>query len=126
MSLAWNQLSLAVHELVGAGTQRQRLVLGYDLHLAQLRSKDMPKEIRADFSTLVAEIGGGGPHERGAASVIDAISDVHVHSMMDTIVDMYDVVTRYEPLLVPGDRGAPELPEGVHERRGCDFRVPQR
>ena len=117
MSLAWNQLALAVHELVGTGTPRERLVLGYDLHLAQLRNKDLPKEIRAQFSSLVTHIHHGGRHDHSVAAAVNAFSDLQVHSMMDSIVDMYDVVTRYQPLLAPADQGRPNLPDGMRERR---------
>ena len=122
MSLAWNQLGLAVHELVGTGTQRQRLATSYDLHLSQLRKKDLPQEIRNEFSAMAMEIDDGKRAGHDLPAIGAAMSDERINVLMNGIVNMYDAVTRYEPLLAPEHQGAPTVrPGGVPERRQCNL-----
>lgn len=124
MSFAWNQLRLAVHELVGSGTQRQRLSTAYDAHLSHLKKRDCPKEIQRIFLAMVADINCDKHFVPMRFSDVHRISDERIYSIINEIVDMYDVVTRYEPLLAKEDQGIPRNPPaGMVERRKCNFKL---
>lgn len=102
MSSAWHKLKRAVHVLAGAESPRQRLLHCYTSHLADLRPKNLPAEIRNEFSSLTLQLSRvPGPSIGDLRQAVDAISDEEVISMIHSIIDMYDAVTRYQPL--PGE-----------------------
>ena len=102
MSSAWFQLKRAVHILSGDGPPRERLFRCYTSHLATLRPKDLPAEIRNEFSSLAMRLNPGPEQSiRDVRQAVEVSSDEDVMSMIHSIVEMYDAVTRYQPL--PGE-----------------------
>jgi hypothetical protein len=99
MSSAWYKLKCAVHILAGAEPPRERLLHCYTYHLADIRLKDLPPEIRGDFSLLALQLSRGpGQSAEDVKQAVEAISDEDVMAMIHSIIDMYDAVTRYQPL----------------------------
>jgi hypothetical protein len=100
MSYAWEKLRVAVRELTGADSQRQRLINAYTTSLVDLKCKDVPAEIRDDFNKLRDNMSRyqGTDNRFVVRNIVYSIDDNEVVSMIDTILDMYDTVTRYQPL----------------------------
>jgi hypothetical protein len=100
MSSAWLKLKLAMHVLVGPEPPRERLARCYTAYLADLKPRDLPLEVRSEFSSLALKLSRGeGRSIRNAREALDAVPDMEVLSIMHSIVDMHDAVTRYQPLL---------------------------
>jgi hypothetical protein len=104
---------MAMYALTSAAPQRERLQRAYKQYLSRLGAKDVPAEIRVEFAALVAHM------ERGHAKIgeckikknVEAAEDRDIVSMINSIIKMYDAVTRYQPLLKNADRG--EKPVGT-------------
>jgi len=106
MSLAWKSFHLAMYALTSAAPQRERLLRAYRLHLSRLNAKEMPAEVRDDFAALTANITRfpAAKNECRIKNTIDAIEDHEIVAMINSIIKMYDAVTRYQPLLSKADR----------------------
>ncbi|MDB5840380.1 MAG: hypothetical protein JWQ23_2332 [Herminiimonas sp.] len=100
MSSAWESFHRSMYMLVGADSQRERLVKAYKLNLARLTKKDVPAEIRIDFINLTKDITRNPRKENGCPVMhtVYAIEEREVVAMINSIVRMYDVVTRYQPI----------------------------
>jgi hypothetical protein len=109
MSHAWKKLRSAVCKLVKAGPQRERLAAAMT-ELATLKAKDLPIEIRQEFIAAMDYVCDGQIQEHGAsiALMIDSMKDVDVNIMAHSILNMYDAVTRYQP--IPYSVRAPGIP----------------
>lgn len=107
MSHAWIRLRAAVHILGRAGTPRERLAIAFNRYLMGLKPKEVPPEIRADFIKLLswAEQHRDTRKHTANASFLLA-KEAEVALMIDLLIDMYDAVTRYEPILTP--TGSPQ------------------
>lgn len=107
MSQAWGRLRAAVTALSGAESQRERLINAY-ISLMCLKHKDLPAEIRPDFDTLMEGVTFHSIRQaqQAARDKVNLLDDAQVVSMISSIIDMYDLTTRYQPL-VPADRGRP-------------------
>lgn len=94
MSFTWENLHRAMYILVGQGTQRERLYQAYVHNLACLQAQDIPAEMRSDFillsRALADSTSGQGTRQ---------LSDEEVNAFLNSIVRIYDVVTRYQPIL---------------------------
>lgn len=101
MSQAWEMLRAAVHKLAKVGSPKERLVGALSENLLLIRPKDLPPEIRKDYAALVDELCLGRVQENGATikSMVESVDDAQVALMIDSIIDMYDAVTRQEPAL---------------------------
>ncbi len=105
MSYAWESFSEAMRALASGDSQRERLLRAYKLHLMQLTVKDVPSEIRDDFDRLAIAIRRCSAREAGSLKrIADNVDDKEVASMIDSIIRMYDAITRYQPLPQPGRR----------------------
>lgn len=104
MSYAWRKLHVAVTELSGIGSQRQRLINAY-AGLMCLRSRDLPTEIRADFESFMTGMVSSSlvNTEQAAQSKVNLLNDAEVSAMICSIIKMYDCATRYQPL-IPADK----------------------
>lgn len=92
----------AVHILRREGTPRERLAQAYTRYLLGLNPKEMPTEIRPDFVKLIQwakHQKDGGRHT--ASDLFNFAKDAEVSIMVGLVIDMYDAVTRYEPILSP-------------------------
>lgn len=100
MSQAWIRLRAAVHILGQEGRPRERLARAYNRYLLGLKPKEVPPEIRADFIRLIhwAKEQGDGKRHPANETFISA-KDAEVTVMVGLVIDMYDAVTRYEPIL---------------------------
>jgi hypothetical protein len=101
MSLAWKSFHSAMYALTSADPQRERLLRAYRLHLSRLTPREVPQEIRDDFTALATAI-TRRPAATGECRIkntIDAAEDREIVSMINAIIKMYDAVTRYQPLL---------------------------
>lgn len=99
MSYAWKQLRRAVRALSGAGPQRECLINAY-IRLMEMKPKDLPAEIRPDFATLTQNI---PPFPRknirqAVRTKVSLLADAEVASKISAIINMYDVVARYQPM----------------------------
>lgn len=100
MSQAWIRLRAAVHILGREGTPRERLARAYNRYLLGLKPKEVPPEIRADFVGLIRWAKQQKDGKRYPASEIFSLAkESEVTAMIDLVIDMYDAVTRYEPIL---------------------------
>lgn len=102
MSHAWIRLHAAVHILGQEGSARDRLTNAFTHYLLGLKPKEVPPEIRPDFIKLMqsAEKPYLSTRIRTRRAWVDAfahVTDAEVSQMIRLIIDMYDVVTRYEP-----------------------------
>ncbi|MDB5841822.1 MAG: hypothetical protein JWQ23_3774 [Herminiimonas sp.] len=100
MSYAWESFNLAMHTLASRESQRDRLLRAYKLNLMQLDQKDVPKEIRDEFSQLTRNI-GRFPVQEGECIIkrtVESLEDNEIELMIDSIIRMYDAVARYQPL----------------------------
>ncbi|MDB5763036.1 MAG: hypothetical protein JWQ21_2031 [Herminiimonas sp.] len=101
MSQAWEKFHLSMYILVGAGTQRERLVKAYKSNLAHLSKKDMPSEIKDEFVKLSKNISSGMEQdgECKITKTVNSLDDKEVAAMINSIIRMYDALTRYQPIL---------------------------
>ena len=108
MSYAWKKLRSAVGKLVRAGSQRERLADAI-IELAALKVRDLPIEIRQEFTAAMDCLGKIPVHEHGASMemMIGAMKDSDVNLMAHSILNMYDAVARYQP--IPYSARAPEV-----------------
>jgi cation transport regulator ChaB len=101
MSSAWKSFHLAMYALSSGDTQRERLLRAYKLHLMRLSKKDVPAEIRDQFASLQDDISRCAAREGecGVKNTLNAMSDDEIKRMINSIIHMYDAVTRYQPIL---------------------------
>jgi hypothetical protein len=106
MSKAWQLLQSAVQQLAKSGTQRDRLANAITENMLLLRLKDLPFEIRKDFSKLLNGINWEQVVDKRLTvrERLDSINDAEIDLMIDSILDMYDSVTRYQPLKINEDK----------------------
>ena len=98
---------MAMYALTSAAPQRERLLRAYKAYLSRLGAKDVPAEIRAEFAAMVEnmERGHARPGECKIKKNIEAAEDRDIVSAINSIIKMYDAVTRYQPLLKNAERG---------------------
>jgi hypothetical protein len=110
MSHAWKKLRAAVGKLVRGGSQRERLAEAI-IELAALKVRDLPLEIRPEFVAAMDCVGKIPVHEHDACMemMIGAMKDSDVNLMVHSILNMYDAVTRYQP--IPYSARAPAIPQ---------------
>jgi hypothetical protein len=115
MSTAWNELHAAVQLLMGTGPQQERLAAAFTNHLLALRPKDLPSEIRGRFVHLINVLYVHRIHEPVSKAVdpLEATTGADVGAMIQTILDLYDAVTRYEPI--------PAMEKPAADRCGSKF-----
>jgi len=91
--------------LVGVESQRERLTKAY-ISLMCLRAKDLPVEIRSGFELLMKGVMSSslGGTQLVAQGKVDLLNEVEVSTMISSIIEMYDLTTRYQPL-IPADKG---------------------
>lgn len=104
MSHAWGRLRAAVTALSGVEPQRERLINAY-ISLMCLKHKDLPAEARANFDALMKGVALHGAHQaqQAARDKVHLLDDKQVISMIGSIIEMYDLTTRYQPL-APADK----------------------
>lgn len=104
MPSAWEAFHAAAQILAGPESQRARLARAYAEQLAYLGKKDIPKEIRDDFLKVMnLTLCAGGPDKRAIMEGLSAMGDAEITGAINTIIRMYDTVTRYEPILAATD-----------------------
>ena len=52
MSAAWESLHLAAQELASCYNIKQRLIVAFSKHLAELDPQELPKDLRAEFLSI--------------------------------------------------------------------------
>jgi hypothetical protein len=99
MSHAWKKLRSAVNKLVQDGSQKERLTAAIT-DIATLRGKDLPVEIRQEFISTMDRICFGRILEEGATIqfMVDSMKEKDVEATIHSILNMYDAVTRYQPI----------------------------
>jgi hypothetical protein len=117
MSQAWIRLRAAVHILGQEGSARERLTTAFSHYLLGLKPKELPPEIRTDFIRLMQWVAQHRKSGRSALSgTFEQAKDTEVTSMIRLIIDMYDAVTRYEPIL-PLSRSSSTKRRSIPENR---------
>ncbi|MES2535873.1 MAG: hypothetical protein V4632_08375 [Pseudomonadota bacterium] len=101
MASAWESFHFAMLELAGADSQRERLIKAYKSNLMRLAKKNVPVELRSEFTRLVQEIERRPAkyNECTVKNTVDAMDEKEVVAMINSIIRMYDAVTRYQPIL---------------------------
>ena len=99
MSHAWKKLRTAVNKLTQEGPQRTRLAAAMT-DIATLRPKDLPGEVQHELSDAMDRVCLGRVQEQGATItiMIDAMHERDVQLVIEAILNMYDAVTRYQPI----------------------------
>lgn len=113
MSHAWMQLRGAVTALIGSESQRERLIGAY-LALNWLRLKDVPAESRPLFEKILhgVPLRCKDDAQQIARHKVNRFSDSEVNMMMTQIVEAYDNIARYQPLIDSFDRNWAESQRG--------------
>lgn len=109
MSYAWSQLRLAVHNLTQGGSQRERLIAAITEHMLCLRPKDLPSASQGIFASLVSRLCVGRKQDWPVSvkREVAALDDNEVRTMVNIILDLYDSVTRYQPIQAAREIPAP-------------------
>jgi hypothetical protein len=99
MSHAWKKLRAAVGKLIKEGSQRERLAAAM-IDLATLKAKDLPIEIRQEFVFTIDYVCHSRIQEPGTSVelMISTMKDAEVNTIVQSILNMYDAVTRYQPI----------------------------
>jgi hypothetical protein len=98
MSIAWREFSKAMTHLSGPGAQRERLALACGPALLGMKRKEIPREARADFDTLIHLMGADwARNAASAADLVDRLSDPEVAQAAAKVLAVYDQLTRYQP-----------------------------
>jgi hypothetical protein len=102
MSFAWKCLRAAVNSLTGPGSQRERLLHAYT-NITVLKQKDLPANIQNEFVKVLIKL--VKPTEKmshnDVRGAIEVLSDKDVARIIESFVEMYDAVTRYQPITFP-------------------------
>jgi hypothetical protein len=104
MPTAWESFHSSVQILSGPESQRNRLARVFSEQLVHLSKKDVPAEIRDDFLRILTKAVRNAERV-DAHSIVENLADVEdrdVIGMINTIIRMYDTVTRYQPILRSG------------------------
>lgn len=100
MSYAYDQLRLSMQYLAQSGPLHERLAKALSEILMSLRPKDLPSACRSEFGTLMNKF--SLPHNTSRRKTlitqIRAVSEQEAHVMAQTIIFLFDTVTRYQPL----------------------------
>lgn len=99
MSYAYDQLRLAMQYLTHSAPLRERLANALQESF-RLRPKDLPMACRADFCSLSSRFSMRPTAGRNAELVIKigTISEQEAHAIVQTLIHLFDMVTRYQPL----------------------------
>jgi hypothetical protein len=99
MSYAYEQLRVAMLYLAQSGPLHERLAKALSESLT-LRPKDLPMACRTEFCSLLSRLSICRTTKRNTELVmkIQAIGDHEAHAMAQTLINLYDTVTRYQPL----------------------------
>jgi len=99
MSYAYEQLRIAMLHLTQSGPLHERLARALSESLT-LRPKDLPMACRTEFCSLLSRLSIGHTTKRNTelGRKIQAIGEQEAHAMAQTLVNLYDTVTRYQPL----------------------------
>ncbi len=76
------------------------------MHLMRLSKKDVPAEIREQFERLQDDM-NRGPAKEGECAVkntLNLMADDEIRLIINSIIRMYDAVTRYQPILSLKDK----------------------
>jgi hypothetical protein len=106
MASAWESFHLAMLELTGTESQRERLISAYKSNLMRLSKKNVPVELRSEFAKMVLELERRPAkyNECTIKNTVDAMDEKEVVAMINSIIRMYDAVTRYQPILGNSER----------------------
>jgi|GEM_PF-1493939 len=113
MSIAWREFSKAIAHLTGPGAQRERLALACGPALLGMKRKEIPRESRLDFDTLLHLMGADWARDAvGAAELVERLSDPEVAQAAAKVLAIYDQLTRYQPTQPSSDdtHGPPRRP----------------
>jgi hypothetical protein len=94
---AWEKLYSAVDTLCGQGSQRERLVKATTLYLSNVRSDDLPVDLRREFVQLMSDLTGVRAHGE-VANIQAAISSLDVpvrEQVVRKIVHIFSSVCRH-------------------------------
>lgn len=98
MSVAWREFSKAMSYLTGPGAQRERLALACGPALLGMKRKEIPRESRLDFDTLLHLMGADWARDAvSAAELVERLSDPEVAQAAGKVLAIYDQLTRYQP-----------------------------
>jgi hypothetical protein len=98
MSIAWREFSKAMSHLAGPGGQRERLALACGPALLGMKRKEIPRESRVDFDTLLHLMGADWARDAvGASDLVARLSDPEVAQAAAKVLAIYDQLTRYQP-----------------------------
>jgi len=100
MSSAWESFRLSMHILTGPHSARERLIKAYKTHLMHVSPKDMPTEIRQEFLRLATRFTPGQTAKNQCiiSHTVMQMDDQEIAATIYAIINMYDALTRYQPI----------------------------
>jgi hypothetical protein len=97
----WEKLNMAVASLVGAGSQRERLIEAISFSLSHIKPEnDLPLEMRAEFTQFMDEMTGreeSKPGQGRLEATVQALGALEVHAAAEEVLSFYDKICRYMP-----------------------------
>jgi hypothetical protein len=99
MSYAYDQLRLAMQYLTQSAPLHERLAKALNESLC-LRPKDLPMACRSEFSSLSSRFSLHASPKRNTelATKLQVINEQEAHAIVQTLIHLFDTVTRYQPL----------------------------
>jgi len=101
MSIAWIAFSQALEHLAGPGEQRERLAHACSTEMLQMKRKEIPQEVRAEFDALLQLIGKNWTTTAVAPSgpaLVRALNEAQIAQAAAKMLVIYDQLTRYQPI----------------------------
>ena len=99
MSGTWDRFHRAALLLAGAGPVKQRLADAFRIHLLELDIEELPRELRAEFRSLLAGLTAG--RAVGGLGVVDAtvrkMSDSQAAAYAARLIVMYGTLAQSQP-----------------------------
>jgi hypothetical protein len=91
MSVAWESLRRAVHELASSAPLKQRLIFSYSKHLKELDSGELPSDLRAMFLELSGQLTSVTPlrGESAVSATVRKMSNGEAEEAAQQIVRLF-------------------------------------
>ena len=103
MSSAWEHFFAATSTLASNGPIKHRLCEAYRMHLANLETEEIPKEIREEFCSLSHCLSSVPPlrGETAVQATVRKMSDTEAGGVAMRIVNMLGIIARNQTAVRP-------------------------
>ncbi|HDX9049591.1 TPA: hypothetical protein ROW14_001930 [Yersinia enterocolitica] len=99
-SNGWELFHIAVYNLAGQGTQRERLLNAFVDHLINIKPEiDLPEYLREKFTELATSLNNksASGSEGTAQATISTLNESEISQAVHSIIDIYDSLCREMP-----------------------------